>query len=88
MSALLEIRDLSVTAAHGGPTVVQDVSYTVNRNEILCVVGESGSGKSVTAHAIMGLLPADQLHVTQGQILYGGRDLVGCLLYTSPSPRD
>ena len=77
MSALLEIRDLSVTAAHGGPTVVQDVSYTVNRNEILCVVGESGSGKSVTAHAIMGLLPADQLHVTQGQILYGGRDLVG-----------
>ena len=41
------------------------------------MVGESGSGKSVTAHAIMGLLPADQLHVTQGQILYGGRDLVG-----------
>ncbi|MGY6273392.1 ABC transporter ATP-binding protein [Achromobacter denitrificans] len=77
MSALLEIRDLSVTAAHGGPTVVQGVSYTVNRNEILCVVGESGSGKSVTAHAIMGLLPADQLNVTQGRILYGGRDLVG-----------
>ena len=53
------------------------MSYTVNRNEILCVVGESGSGKSVTAHAIMGLLPPEQLRVTQGQILYGGRDLVG-----------
>ncbi|CAB3735102.1 ABC transporter ATP-binding protein [Achromobacter piechaudii] len=76
-SALLEIRDLSVAAAHGGPTVVRGVSYTVNRNEILCVVGESGSGKSVTAHAIMGLLPADQLNITQGQILYSGRDLVG-----------
>ncbi|MFY3309204.1 ABC transporter ATP-binding protein [Achromobacter ruhlandii] len=77
MDALLEIRNLSVTAAHGGPTVVQCVSYTVNRNEILCVVGESGSGKSVTAHAIMGLLPPDQLGVTRGEILYGGRDLVG-----------
>lgn len=77
MSALLEVRDLGVSIAHGGPTVLRGVSYTVNRNEILCVVGESGSGKSVTAHAIMGLLPPDQLRVTQGQILYGGRDLVG-----------
>ncbi|WP_241049536.1 ABC transporter ATP-binding protein [Achromobacter xylosoxidans] len=77
MSALLEIRDLGVSTAHGGPTVVRGVSYTVNRNEILCVVGESGSGKSVTAHAIMGLLPAEQLRVTQGRILYDGRDLLG-----------
>ncbi|MFY2629343.1 ATP-binding cassette domain-containing protein, partial [Achromobacter dolens] len=57
MSALLEVRDLGVSSAHGGPVVVRGVSYTVNRNEILCVVGESGSGKSVTAQAIMGLLP-------------------------------
>ncbi|CAB3691113.1 MAG: ABC transporter ATP-binding protein [Achromobacter pulmonis] len=77
MSALLEVHDLGVSTAHGGVTVVRGVSYTVNRNEILCVVGESGSGKSVTAHAIMGLLPPDQLRVTQGRILYGGRDLVG-----------
>ncbi|MFY4022937.1 dipeptide ABC transporter ATP-binding protein [Achromobacter xylosoxidans] len=77
MSALLEVRDLGVSAAHGGPAVVRGVSYTVNRNEILCVVGESGSGKSVTAQAIMGLLPPDQLRVTQGRILYDGRDLVG-----------
>lgn len=39
MSALLEVRDLGVSAAHGGPAVVRGVSYTVNRNEILCVVG-------------------------------------------------
>ena len=77
MSALLEVRDLGVSTTHGGMKVVRGVSYTVNRNEILCVVGESGSGKSVTAHAIMGLLPPEQLRVTQGQILYGGRDLVG-----------
>ncbi|CUK12320.1 Glutathione import ATP-binding protein GsiA [Achromobacter sp. 2789STDY5608615] len=77
MSALLEVRDLGVSTLNGGPAVVRGVSYTVNRNEILCVVGESGSGKSVTAQAIMGLLPPDQLRVTQGQILYGGRDLVG-----------
>jgi len=75
--ALLQIRDLSVAVARGGPTVVKSISYTVNRNEILCVVGESGSGKSVTAHALMGLLSPDQLNVSQGEILYRGRNLVG-----------
>ncbi|MFQ1064778.1 ABC transporter ATP-binding protein [Bordetella trematum] len=74
---LLDIRGLTVTVAQGGPDVVQAVSYTVNRNEILCVVGESGSGKSVTAHAVMGLLSPDQLNVTAGEILYQGRNLVG-----------
>ncbi|OZI29830.1 microcin ABC transporter ATP-binding protein [Bordetella genomosp. 10] len=75
--ALLEIRDLDVVTAHGGLRVVEGVSYALNRNEILCVVGESGSGKSVTAHAVMGLLPADQLRVARGSIRYRGRDLVG-----------
>lgn len=79
MTALLEIRDVCVSVLQDGPSaqVVKNVSYTVNSNEILCVVGESGSGKSVTAHAIMGLLPDDQLRVTQGQILYRDRNIVG-----------
>lgn len=79
MTALLEIRDLSISVVQNGPSthVVKGVSYTVNRNEILCVVGESGSGKSVTAHALMGLLPDGELQVDSGSILYHGRELVG-----------
>jgi len=79
MTALLEIRDLSVSVVQDGPStpVVQGVSYTVNRNEILCVVGESGSGKSVTAHALMGLLPEGELQISAGSIRYRGRELVG-----------
>ncbi|SAI65613.1 ABC transporter ATP-binding protein [Bordetella ansorpii] len=79
MTALLEIRDLVVSVVRDGPDtpVVKGVSYTVNANEILCVVGESGSGKSVTAHALMGLLPEGELRVSGGSIRYRDRELVG-----------
>jgi len=42
----------------------------------VCVVGESGSGKSVTAHAVMGLLPPRQLTVAAGRVLLEGDDLL------------
>jgi peptide/nickel transport system ATP-binding protein len=58
------------------PNAVEDVSFTVAPGEIVCVVGESGSGKSVTAHAIMGLLPPGQLTPTAGKILLEGDDLL------------
>ncbi|CZZ92323.1 ABC transporter ATP-binding protein [Bordetella ansorpii] len=79
MTALLEIRDLVVSVVQDGPDtpVVKGMSYTVNANEILCVVGESGSGKSVTAHALMGLLPEGELRVSGGSIRYRDRELVG-----------
>jgi peptide/nickel transport system ATP-binding protein len=41
-----------------GPPAVDDVSFSVLRGEVLALVGESGSGKSVTAQAVLGLLPA------------------------------
>src|SRR5690606_7832997 len=53
---------------------VDDVSFDVYPGEALGVVGESGSGKSVTATAIMGLLPSTA--VVEGEILYRGRDLL------------
>ena len=79
MTVLLEIRDLVVSVVQDGPDmpVVKGISYTVNKNEILCVVGESGSGKSVTAHALMGLLPEGELRIASGQIRYRDRDLAG-----------
>jgi peptide/nickel transport system ATP-binding protein len=77
MTVLLEIRDLVVSVVQDGPDmpVVKGVSYTVNKNEILCVVGESGSGKSVTAHALMGLLPEGELRISSGEIRYRDRNL-------------
>jgi peptide/nickel transport system ATP-binding protein len=75
---LLEVRDLHVRFATSRGTVhaVDGISYSVNRGEVVAVVGESGCGKSVSALAIMRLL-AKTGKVTQGQILFEGRDLLG-----------
>ena len=54
---------------------IEEVSFDVRPNEILCVVGESGSGKSVTAHTVMGLLPLKQLKPTAGRILLQDENL-------------
>jgi len=76
-SLLLDLRNLSVKLPAGAERshAVQNVSYTLSNNEILCVVGESGSGKSITARAIMGLLPAPHVSVDQGNIFFNGEDL-------------
>ena len=55
---------------------VDDVSFQVDRGEILGIVGESGSGKSVTGFSIMGLVDPPG-RVVSGSIDFGGRDLVG-----------
>jgi peptide/nickel transport system ATP-binding protein len=46
--------------------VVDGVSLQVRRGEVLCVVGESGCGKSVTAMAVMGLLPQHATQISSG----------------------
>lgn len=74
---LLSIRNLTVPLPSGGdrPYAVQDISFDIHAGEILCIVGESGSGKSMSANAIMGLLP-DYLKPTNGQILFRDTDLL------------
>jgi peptide/nickel transport system ATP-binding protein len=76
--SLLDIRKLSVALPSGGDRAhaVEDVSFTLDAGEILCIVGESGSGKSITAGAIMSLLPP-ALKVVGGSIGFEGRDLLG-----------
>jgi microcin C transport system ATP-binding protein len=70
---LIEIRDLWV--AFNGEPAVRNLSLDIQPGECLALVGESGSGKSVTANAILQLLPAGS-H-TQGSIRYRGQELVG-----------
>ena len=69
---MIETRDLSVTI--GGAAVLRDVDLRLEPGTITGLVGESGSGKSMTALAIMGLLP----HRAQalGQVLMGGCNLL------------
>ena len=74
---LLEIRDLHVALPEGSERryAVEQVDLELAPNEILCVVGESGSGKSLTARAVMGLLPAPHVKVETGGIRFGAEDL-------------
>ncbi|MFC9998199.1 dipeptide ABC transporter ATP-binding protein [Nocardia sp. NPDC127526] len=70
---LLDIRDLVVT--FGDRTVVDGVSVRVRAGETVALVGESGSGKSLTARAVLGLLPDGA--VAAGSIRLGGTEIVG-----------
>jgi len=72
-NTILNIKNLSI--AFGKNEVIHNISYTLNKNEILGIVGESGSGKSVSSLAILGLLPKHISQVTSGSILYNNTDL-------------
>lgn len=74
---LLDIRNLFIQLPAGADRefAVQDVTLELVQGETLCVVGESGSGKSLTARAVMGLLPAPQVRVSNGEINFHGEDV-------------
>jgi peptide/nickel transport system ATP-binding protein len=74
--SLLEVRGLSVDiAGHAGVAqVVRDVSFSLEPGQALGIVGESGSGKSMTALALMRLLPADATSRAT-QMSFDGRSL-------------
>ena len=75
---LLSVRDLAVRFGLRGQravTAVDEVSFDIRPGQHVGLVGESGSGKSVTALAIMGLLPSRGVQVG-GMIDYGGRNLL------------
>ena len=78
MENLLEVRNLSVAfeTERGFSTAVDDISFTIPRGSCVGIVGESGCGKSVTAMSLVRLLPRPTGHITGGQILFNGEDVV------------
>jgi peptide/nickel transport system ATP-binding protein len=77
MPPLVCMQGLTVALPPGADRAlaVDQVSFEIGANEIVCIVGESGSGKSVTAHAIMGLLPRG-VTATGGSILFDAVDIL------------
>jgi peptide/nickel transport system ATP-binding protein len=73
----LRVRDLRIESRIGGKVrpIVTGLDLDLRRGEAVAIVGESGSGKSITAKALVGLLPSGVR--AHGSILYGGRNLVG-----------
>ena len=76
MAVLLEIEGLTVdiATARGTLHAVRDVSFSLQSGETLCLVGESGCGKSMTALALMGLLPRAAKR-TARRMRFEGNDL-------------
>ncbi|WNJ97481.1 ABC transporter ATP-binding protein [Vibrio ruber] len=58
--------------------VTHQVSFSLRQGETLALVGESGSGKSVTANAILKLLPVHAAHYCEGEILFDGVNTLTC----------
>ena len=74
---LLAVEDLAIEirGEEGVRTVVDGMSFGVAEGEILAIAGESGSGKSLTALALMGLLPRPAARVAAGRARFLGSDL-------------
>ena len=77
MEPLVEIKNLSIRFPEGNSTfeAVKGISFSIGKGEIVGVVGESGSGKSMSALALMGLLPKDA-EIASGSLCFQGGDLV------------
>ena len=78
MTALLSVKNLTVefTTRDGIAPVIDDLSFDLAPGETLSLVGESGCGKSMTALAIMGLIPSPPGRVAGGSISLAGENLL------------
>ena len=80
-ATLVEVRDLRVAFRLGGNTTfeaVRGISFDIPRDSTVALVGESGSGKSVTALAMLGLLPPENSIIDPAsRILFNGKNLIG-----------
>lgn len=74
---VLSVNNISVEfeTRSGVVRAVQNVTFDLHAGTILGIVGESGSGKSITARAIMGMVPKPG-HITSGEVRYRGTNLL------------
>lgn len=79
MAKLLEVSDLRVefNSRQGHVKAVRGLSYSLEEGQAMALVGESGSGKSVSALALLNLLPRKTSKITAGSIKFRGQELVG-----------
>lgn len=74
---ILDIRQLKIALPKDAdrPFALNGLDLTVSSGEIVCLVGESGSGKSLTAGAVMRLLPEPHVYMAGGTVSFDGQDL-------------
>ena len=75
---LLEVRHLKTSffTAEGEVKAVDDVSYHVNKGEVIAIVGESGCGKSVTQMSIMQLVQSPPGKIVGGEVIFKGKNIL------------
>jgi peptide/nickel transport system ATP-binding protein len=75
---LLKVENLSLCLSTNRSLIkiINDVDFSINKNEIFALVGESGSGKSMTANCITRLLPENAKFVEGSKILFQDRDIL------------
>lgn len=71
---MLEVKNLEISFKNSQP-LVQQVSFSVEKNKTLGIVGESGSGKSISSLAILGLLP--KTATVKGDLFFNQQPLLG-----------
>jgi len=76
--SLLEIRDLRVyfSVFRGEARVIDGVNLTVKKGETLVLAGETGCGKSLTAKAMLKVIPIPPARIVSGEALFRGKDLL------------
>lgn len=72
---LLEVKNLYVK--YGNIEALHGISFTVAKGEIVTLIGANGAGKTTTLHTITRVLPPEGPKITQGDILYEGKSIIG-----------
>lgn len=73
---LLEAKNLSVAYGHA-KAIIEDVSFSVAKGEIVAMLGANGAGKSTALKAVSGVLTAAGGNITTGEVLFRGQSIVG-----------
>ncbi|WP_214410684.1 ABC transporter ATP-binding protein [Sphaerisporangium fuscum] len=77
MTALIEVRDVTVRYLSTGRTALGPVSFTVSSGDLMLVSGPSGCGKSTLLRLVNGLIPHAYRAEVEGEVIVGGRPVTG-----------